>query len=126
METAKITFVDGTEISAEKNGDSFILKKRRTFPDDLSVVTVKVGDTETVYRNAVITECASVDGRFWFGISETSEGERVTKKMLADIRTIAELADVDLDAPDPSLEISLKERINDLEIAVCELVDALA
>ena len=46
--------------------------------------------------------------------------------MQENMRVIAELTDVDLDAADPTLEISLKERINDLEIAVCEIMDAMA
>lgn len=39
-------------------------------------------------------------------------------------RTAAEIA-ADMPAPDPAAELSLEERINDLEIAVCELMDSM-
>lgn len=39
------------------------------------------------------------------------------------IETIAALTDIDLEEPEQGL--SLKERINDLEIAMCELLDIL-
>ena len=39
------------------------------------------------------------------------------------IETIAALTDIDLEEPEQGL--SLKERINDLEIAMCELLDLL-
>ena len=40
-------------------------------------------------------------------------------------RTEEEIA-ADTPAPDPAQELSLQERINDLEIAICELMDAMA
>ena len=40
------------------------------------------------------------------------------------IQEIAELTDINLE--EPSQGLSLKERINDLEIAICELLDAMA
>lgn len=126
METVKIIFADGTEVTAEKNGDCFIIKKKRSFPEDLSTVTVRGDDGDTIYRNAELVECASVDGKYWFTFIETSEAEAALKKMQADIRVLADVTDVDLDAADPEKEITLKDRINDLEIAICELVDALA
>ena len=126
MEKVKIIFADGTEVNAERNGDCLILKKRTTLPTDLSVVTVRGDDGDTVYHNAELTESASVDGRYWFAFTEASPADLVTRKMQENIRAIAELTDVDLDSPDPEKEISLKERVNDLEIAVCELMDTLA
>lgn len=41
------------------------------------------------------------------------------------LRTAAEI-DADRPAPDPAQDLSLRERINDLEIAICELMDAMA
>ena len=123
---AKITFADGSHVNAERNGNCLIINRKRTFPEDLSIVTVECGDQTTVYHNAVLVECASVDGRYWFTFVETPEDAIRLQKMQQNIRTIAELTDVDLDSPDPTLEISLKERINDLEIAICELMDAMA
>lgn len=126
METVKITFADGTDVSAKKNGDCLILTKKRAFPEDLSVVTVSGDGVETVYHNAELVECASVDGKYWFTFIETPADKLALMRMEKEIHTIATITDVDLDAPDPTVEISLKERINDLEIAICELMDALA
>lgn len=126
METVTIIFADGTEVSAKKNGDCLILARKRTFPEDLSVVTISGADGDTVYHNAELVECASVDGKYWFSFIETPADKLALMRMENEIRTIATITDVDLDAPDPTQEISLKERINDLEIAICELVDALA
>lgn len=41
------------------------------------------------------------------------------------LRTVEEI-DADTPAPDTGAGLSLKERINDLEIALCELFDSLA
>ena len=123
---ARITFANGSHINAEKNGDCLITNQKRTFPEDLSIVTVECGDQTIVYHNAVLVECASVDGRYWFSFVETPPEALRLQQMQDNIRVIAELTDVDLDAEDPTLEISLKERINDLEIAICEIMDAMA
>lgn len=56
-------------------------------------------------------------------IADQEEAQRVIK---ANVSTIAALTDVDLDSPDPSRGLSLKERIDDLETALCELLDILA
>lgn len=50
----------------------------------------------------------------------------VAMDALTKLKTIANMTDIDLEAEDPTKEISLKERINDLEIAVCDLMDMLA
>ena len=126
METVKIIFADGTELSAKRNGDCLIVNRKPTFPEDLSVVTVQGGDGDTIYHDAELVECASVDGKYWFSFIEASASELRIKKIQSDIHTIAQITDVDLEAEDPTLEISLKERINDLEIAICELMDAMA
>lgn len=47
-----------------------------------------------------------------------------TNAQLAQIHEIADLTDINLEEPNQG--ISLKERINDLEIAICELLDSLA
>lgn len=125
MNQVTIVFLDGTTLSAYQNGNSFIVNSKPTFPDDLSVVEVIADDVHYVYINAYIVECASVDGKYWFGICEESKEEIALKTMHKNIQTIAEITDVDLDAPDPTTELSLKERINDLEIAICELMDSV-
>ena len=126
METAKIVFSDGTELTAEENGSCLIFDEKPTLPGDLSLVTVISENGTTVYQHAEAIECASVDGRYWLTFVETPAEELFKRKMLANIATIAEMTDIDLDSEDPSGELSLKERINDLEIAICELMDSLA
>ena len=46
------------------------------------------------------------------------------KQQRQEIDTIANLTDIDL--KDPAQGLSLRERINDLEVALCELLDSLA
>lgn len=84
MEKVKIIFADGTEVNAERNGDCLILKKRTTLPTDLSVVTVRGDDGDTVYHNAELTESASVDGRYWFAFTEIPEDVREIRQLRAD------------------------------------------
>ena len=78
---ATIIFKDGTEMAAEKNGTCFILPQKPAFPDDLSEVTVESGEDTRVYRNAVLTECASVDGRCWFTFTEESALEKTIREL---------------------------------------------
>ena len=126
METVNIIFADGTKFSAMRNGDCLIVKNKPTFPEDLSVITIQGTYEDTVYHNAELVECASVDGMFWFTFIEASASEMMIKKIQSDIRTIARVAECDIDADDSTPEIGLRERINDLEIAICEIMDALA
>jgi len=78
---AKIIFKNGAEITAEMNGNSLILMDEPVFPSDLSVVTVRTADGDTVFRNAVIQACASVDGRFWFTFVEETDYERTIREI---------------------------------------------
>ena len=126
MDEVTIVFLDGTSLSADHNGDCFIVDRKPDFPADLSLVRVEGETTHCVYHNAVLIECASTDGRYWFAFTEENEETVRLRKMQENIQVIAEITDVDLEAPDPTSELSLKERINDLEIAVCELMDGLA
>ena len=126
MEKAIIKFADGSELIADKNGNCVIFDEKPEFTSDLSVVTVSSESGVTVVNNAEVIECASVDGRFWYTFVETSAEEIFKRRVQANIQTIAEMTDVDLDSDNPSGELSLKERINDLEIAICELMDSLA
>lgn len=79
METAKIVFLDGTELETDHNGDCFIVDTKPQFPDDLSEVTIIItsGSEETtstsILHNAAIKECYSNDGRYWFSFIITSE-----------------------------------------------------
>ena len=95
METVKITFGDGTEITAEVNGSCYIVDDKFNDPD-LSEVTI--GDT--VIENATLMEAASVDGRYWFTITRLTEEELMRKsvvKQRADIDYIAMVSDIDLE-----------------------------
>lgn len=81
METVRIIFKNGAVITAEKNGDSLITNTKPTFPANLSIVTIQ-GETETkVIQNAQLTECASVDGRYWFTFTVQSEEEIMIEKV---------------------------------------------
>lgn len=71
MEKITITFKNGAEIEADKNGDCYIVDTKPVFPSDLS--EVNVGDAKL--KNVQIIECASVDGRYWFALREMSETE---------------------------------------------------
>ena len=71
MEEVKIIFKDGTELTVERNGSSFITDEKPAFPEDLKNITIE-GQT---IANGRIIECASVDGRYWFAITEIPQDE---------------------------------------------------
>ena len=94
---AKIIFKNGTEITAEMNGNCYITLTKPAFPSDLSVVTVITDDGEMEYKNAELVECFSLDGRYWFAFNEISEAERAVRQMQANIEYIAMMTDVELE-----------------------------
>ncbi len=98
MEVVKITFSNGDEITAERNGNSYIVDEEPQFPDNLESITITEGDNETVIEHGRIIECASVDERYWFTIEEVPEQERKLEEMEGNILYIAMMADVDLDS----------------------------
>ena len=57
-------------------------------------------------------------------LKEEEDRRALVYKERDQIQAIADLTDIDLE--DPTQGLSLKERINDLEIAICELLDAMA
>ena len=80
METAKIVFLNGTELETDHNGNCFIVDIEPQFPDDLSEVTITITSeeeipqepvyetittTDTLY-NVSVQECYSDDDRYWF------------------------------------------------------------
>ena len=97
METAKITFSNGEEITAEVNGNCFIVDEAPEFPDNLEDITIKKDGQEETIEHGRIIECASTDDKYWFTIGEIPEGERVLEEMQANILYIAMMADVDID-----------------------------
>ena len=97
MEKVVITFLDGTHIRADKNGNCYITDEEPEFAEDLSEVTVSDG---TVYVNARRIECASADGRYWFSFHEETPDERLAtevEKQRGDIDFIAMCCDVELE-----------------------------
>ena len=86
-----ITFKNGTQIAAEQNGDCFIVDTRPDFPEDLSAVTVSDGAAEYTLHNVNITECASVDGRYWFAFYELSPAELYRRALDAERDMVLDL-----------------------------------
>ena len=97
MEKVTITFVDGTYIEAERNGDCYITGIEPTFPRDLSLVVIVGNNYDRTVEHAELIECASVDGRYWFTFNEIPENIRTTKQIQANIEYIAMMTDVDLE-----------------------------
>ena len=84
---ATITFRDGTQLTAEQNGTCFILDGKPDFPEDLSVVRIE-GEYTSVLHNAVLIECASIDGRYWFVLAEKSKSELLRELIFENIAEI--------------------------------------
>ena len=96
MEEVRIIFNDGTEITAERNGDSLIVDEKPDFPSDLSEVTIE-GEKETkVIEHAELVECAGTDDRYWFTFVEIPESVREAKQFRSDIDYIAMETGVEL------------------------------
>ena len=71
-----IKFKNGEQITAEQNGNCYILDDAPEFPDDLTEVRVAGNDGEQVFHYVIIQEAASVDGRYWFCMVEESADDR--------------------------------------------------
>ena len=83
-------------MNAELNGNCLIMDEKPVFPSDLRLVKVESEDAVTEYRFAQVTECASLDGRYWFTFTQMPEEERRTQQMQANIEYIAMMTDVEL------------------------------
>jgi len=83
-------------MQAELNGNCLVMDSKPSFPADLRSVVIESDDTTMEYHYAQISECASVDGRYWFAFTEMPEGERRTQQMEANIEYIAMMTDVEL------------------------------
>lgn len=79
---ATIKFNDGTEITAKVNGSCYITEKKPAFPADLTGLVIEEDGSAKEYENAVLVECASVDGKYWFSFIEKPE-EQVLKEQIA-------------------------------------------
>ncbi len=82
---AILTFMDGTVIEAEENGNCFIVPAKPEFPEDLSQVTVEDETGEKTLQNVTVQEAASTDGRYWFVLVEESESDRVMRELREDV-----------------------------------------
>lgn len=78
---ALITFADGATLTVEKNGDCYILPQKQPITGNLSHVTVESGEGSREYNDAILIECASVDGRYWFAFNEESEADRTIREL---------------------------------------------
>lgn len=92
---ALITFADGATLTVEKNGDCYILPQKQPITGNLSHVTVESGEGSREYHDAILIECASVDGRYWFAFNEESQEEK-ERKMLQTRLDEAEAALIEL------------------------------
>lgn len=81
MENVKIIFKNGTKINAKRNGDSLITNEAPDFPEDLSVVTIQGTEDTKVINDAVVTECASTDGKYWFAFTQKSAEGKMQDKI---------------------------------------------
>lgn len=94
-----IRFSDGTEITAEQNGTTYIVDEEPTFPEDLSEVEIEGEEGTTTIENAEIIECAKVPGdeRYWFTvIPQTRNLEEEVDQTRADLDFIAAVTGVEL------------------------------
>lgn len=110
---ALIIFKDGSVLAAELNGSSLIVASKPTFPDDLSYVRVVAGSYIYEFHDASISECASIDGRYWFCFTEESELERIIRAQNEQIMLLED-ALCEQDAAN-------EERLAAIEDALCEL-----
>lgn len=78
---AKIIFGNGEIITAEKNGESLITKKKPGFPTELGLVKVESELETRAYNEPSVVECASIDGRYWFCFVEESQQEKRIRQL---------------------------------------------
>lgn len=81
-----ITLADGTELTGlGKNGDNFVSQDRideSIFDDNLSVMTVFDGETETVYHNVeLIQQQKWFDGSWYLAFREKTTQEQTMERL---------------------------------------------
>ena len=92
MEKVMITFLDGTVVEAEVNGNCYIADEKPVFPNDLSEVSISGEDEQTIHH-AEIIEAASTDGRYWSVLREIPQSELEREKMDSQILFTAVMTD---------------------------------
>lgn len=94
-----IRFADGSELTAEQNGTSYIVDEAPEFPEDLTDVEIEGEDGTVTIEDAQIVECAAIPGdtRYWFTIIPRMRdlGEEVDQTK-ADIDYLAAMTGVEL------------------------------
>lgn len=95
----KIRFKDGSVVEAERNGSCFIVDEKPLFPKNLDDITID-GETSAIISHGKIIECASIDGRYWFTITEVP--------------------------PEELEKVALLKKLDDAESAVAELSELVA
>ena len=91
----QITLKDGTVIKdLELNGNNFISKTEITesmFTDNLEIVTISDGTTESVQENMKLVQIANMNDEYWFVLTTKSKQEVENdelRKRLADLTEI--------------------------------------
>jgi len=98
--TWKITLADGTVIdNLERDGSCFIsAKELPALESGMSKVIASAdGEQDTVWNNAELVRCASVDDRYWFTFRELSTDELWRLKIEAQTQYLAMMTEVDLE-----------------------------
>ena len=93
-----ITLADGRKLTGlGKNGDNFVSSEKvdeTIFKDNLSVMTVSDGKTETVYHNAeLIQQQEWFDGSWYLAFRELTESEQKEKAVNAKLQEIEKTLD---------------------------------
>ena len=83
---AIIRFKNGETLTAEQNGNCFILPEVPEFPEDLSEVAILAEGQETVLHYVMVQEAAAVDNRYWFCFVEESAEDRTLRELEERIR----------------------------------------
>ena len=67
---AIIKFKNGTQITAEVNGDCYVTDEKPEIPSDLTDLEIETEEGTKTYEEAMFVESASVDGKYWFTFIE--------------------------------------------------------
>lgn len=78
---ATINFKNGETLTVEKNGDCYILAAKPEFPEDLADLEIVSEEGTREYEHAILVECASIDGRYWFAFIEEDPKERELREL---------------------------------------------
>ncbi len=80
---AIIRFKNGETLTAEQNGNCFIVNEVPVFPEDLSEVAIFADGQETRMEYVMVQEAAATDDRYWFCFVEESAQDRQIRELEA-------------------------------------------